>query len=100
GLIDPGVPGGCQLCNTCNSFPCRIHRKSDADVCCVRPATAAGVTLWTQALARRLLTTRDGTRVEAVEVDREGQTIRVEAPVIVVSCGAVNSAILLQRSAT
>ena len=100
GLIDPGLPGGCQLCNTCNSFPCRIHRKSDADVCCVRPAAAAGVTVWTHALARRLVTSRDGTRVEAVEVDRDGQTVRVNAPVIVVSCGAVNSAILLQRSAT
>ena len=40
GLIEPGLPDGCQLCNTCNSFPCRIHRKSDADVCCVRPAAA------------------------------------------------------------
>ena len=100
GLINPGLPGGCQLCNTCNSFPCRIHRKSDADVCCVRPAAAAGVTVWMHAHARRLLTSSDGTRVEAVEVERNGQTMRVEAPVIVVSCGAVNSAILLLRSAT
>ena len=41
GLIDPGQPGGCQLCNTCNSFPCRIHRKSDADV--ARPFRTPGV---------------------------------------------------------
>jgi choline dehydrogenase-like flavoprotein len=100
GLIDPGLPEGCQLCNTCNSFPCRIHRKSEADVCCVRPATRAGVTLWTHALARRLLTTADGTRVEAVEVEREGVLARVEAPYIVVACGAVNSAALLLRSAS
>ena len=39
---DPaGRDGGCQLCNTCNSFPCRIHAKSDAEVCCVRPALGA-----------------------------------------------------------
>jgi choline dehydrogenase-like flavoprotein len=100
GLIDPGRPGGCELCNTCNSFPCRIDRKSDADVCGVRPAAAAGVTVWTQALARRLITAADGTRVTAVEIERAGETIRVEAPLVVVSCGAVNSAILLQRSAT
>ena len=101
GLIDPGTPDGCQLCNTCNSFPCRIHRKSDADVCCVRPASAASnVTVWTHALARRLVTSLDGTRVEAVEVERGGVTVRVEAPVVVVSCGAVNSAVLLLRSAT
>ena len=23
GLLRPGEPGGCQLCNTCNSFPCQ-----------------------------------------------------------------------------
>ena len=48
----------------------------------------------------RLITTADGTRVTAVEIDRAGETVRVEAPLVVVSCGAVNSAILLQRSAT
>ena len=40
GLMRPGEPGGCILCNTCNSFPCRIHAKSDAEVCCVAPALA------------------------------------------------------------
>lgn len=101
GLIDPGLPGGCQLCNTCNSFPCRIHRKSDADVCCVRPASrASNVTLWTHAFARRLVTTRDGTRIEAAEIERDGAVVRVEAPLFVVSCGAVNSAVLLLRSAS
>lgn len=100
GLIEPGEPDGCRLCNTCNSFPCRIHRKSDADVLGIRPAVEAGVTLWTHALARRLVTSADGTRVEAVEVDRQGTLERVEAPVFVVSCGAVNSAALLLRSAS
>lgn len=101
GLIRPGEPGGCQLCNTCNSFPCQVDAKSDADVCCVRPSTARpSVTLWTRALARRVLTNAAGTRAEAVEVEREGQLQRVEAPLIIVSCGAVNSAALLLRSAT
>ncbi|MCC6164739.1 MAG: GMC family oxidoreductase [Acidobacteria bacterium] len=100
GLIDPGLPDGCRLCNTCNSFPCRIDRKSDADVCCVRPARAAGVTVWTRALAQRLVTNADGTRVAAVEVARDDDVVRVEAPLVVVSCGAVNSAALMLRSAT
>ena len=101
GLIDPGVPGGCQLCNTCNSFPCRIHRKSDADVCCVRPASQAGnVTVWTNARATRLLTSRDGTRVEGVDVERDGVRHRVNGRIVIVACGAVNSAVLLLRSAT
>ena len=100
GLIDPGEPDGCILCNTCNSFPCRRHAKSEAEVCCVRPATGQeNVTLWTHACARRLLTDASGRRVAAVEVERDGETLRVEAPLIVVACGAVNSAALLLRSA-
>ena len=100
GLLRPGEAGGCVLCNTCNSFPCKVHAKSDAEVCCVRPALAgANVTLWTNARARRLLTDTQGRRVEAVEVDRAGQTVRVEAPLVVVACGAVNSAALLLQSA-
>ena len=100
GVLRPGEPGGCVLCNTCNSFPCHVHAKSDAEVCCVRPATArSNVSLWTNACARRLITDAKGRRVEAVEVDRHGETVRVEAPLVVVSCGAVNSAALLLRSA-
>jgi len=100
GLIQPGTPGGCVLCNTCNSFPCRIHAKSDADVLCVRPAAGrTSVTLWTDAFARRLITSSTGLRVEAVEIERDGQVHRVEAGLFVVSCGAVNSAALLLRSA-
>lgn len=100
GLINPGQENGCVLCNTCNSFPCKVHAKSEADVCCVRPATQQpNVTLWTNAYARRLLTDPAGRTVEAVEVERNGETLRVEASVVVVSCGAVNSAALLLRSA-
>ncbi|HEV8395910.1 MAG TPA: GMC family oxidoreductase [Vicinamibacterales bacterium] len=100
GLIRPGEAGGCQLCNTCNSFPCRILAKSDADVLCVRPALGQPtVTLWTGAYATRLVTARAGARVEAVEIDRAGVSHRVEAGLVVVSCGAVNSAALLLRSA-
>jgi len=100
GLIRPGEAGGCQLCNTCNSFPCRIHAKSDADVICVRPALAQpNVTLWTGAFATRLVTARAGARVEAVEIERGGARHRIEAGLVVVSCGAVNSAALLLRSA-
>ena len=101
GVLRPGEPDGCVLCNTCNSFPCRVGAKSDAEVCCVRHAVLQPtVTLWTRAYARRLLTDARGEKVEAVEVERDGDTIRVEAPLVVLSCGAVNSAALLLRSAT
>ncbi len=96
-----GLQDGCVLCDTCNSFPCKIHAKSDAEVCGVRPAVARpNVDLWTNARARRLITDAAGKRVEAVEVERAGETVRVAAPLVIVSCGAVNSAALLLRSAT
>ncbi|HEY3159795.1 MAG TPA: GMC family oxidoreductase [Vicinamibacterales bacterium] len=100
GLLRPGEADGCVLCNTCNSFPCKVGAKSDAEVCCVRHALLQpNVTLWTRAYARRLITNCCGRKVEAVEVERDGETLRIEAPLIVVSCGAVNSAALLLRSA-
>ena len=101
GLRDPGIEGGCRLCNTCNSFPCRILAKSEADACCVRPAVARGnVTLTTGALATRLVTDPAGRRVTGVEIERDGVRGTVSAPLVVVSCGAVQSAALLLRSAT
>ena len=100
GLIRPGEEGGCQLCNTCNSFPCRIQAKSDADVCGMRPALEhPNVTLWTNAKALRLLTDPAGLKIAAVEVERDGGVIRATAARFIVSCGAVNSAALLLRSA-
>ena len=100
GVRRPGEPGGCQLCPTCNSFPCRVLAKSDADVCCVRPATGgdSNVELWTGAYVRRLETDSTGRTVVAAVVEKDGQEIRLTAPTFVVSCGAVNSAALLLRS--
>jgi choline dehydrogenase-like flavoprotein len=101
GLIGPGQPGGCILCSTCNSFPCRIQAKSDAETCGVTPAIAhANVSLWTDTFARLLVTNGAGTRVEAVELVRAGTPLRVHAPLFIVSCGAVNSAALLLRSSS
>jgi choline dehydrogenase-like flavoprotein len=95
-----GLREGCILCSTCNSFPCQVHAKSDADVTCVRPALERrNVTLWTNAYAHRLRTDSSGRTVTAVEVVRDGAVEQVEAPLVVVSCGAVNSAALLLRSA-
>jgi choline dehydrogenase-like flavoprotein len=101
GLLNPGEPAGCRLCGTCNSFACRIHAKSDADVIAVRPARAyPNVTLWTGACALRLIADAAGRKVEAVELERNGAIERVFANTVIVSCGAVNSAALLLRSAS
>lgn len=99
GLIRPGEPGGCELCDTCNSFPCRIHAKSDAEVCGIEPALRQPtVDLWTGAHADRLVTDASGRRIVGVDVTRRGDQIRVSADRVIVSCGAVNSAALLLRS--
>ncbi len=98
--IDLRAGGRCIRCGTCDGFPCRVQAKGDAEICLVRPALAvAGIELWTNAQARRLLTDERGKRVTAVEVERAGESIRVSADRFIVSCGAVNSAILLLRSA-
>ena len=100
GLLRVGEDDGCILCNTCNSFVCKLHAKSESDVCCVRPAVSrSSVTLWTNTAATRLLTDPSGRRVEAVEIVRDGAVVQVHAPLVIVSCGAVNSAALLLRSA-
>lgn len=100
GIVSPGEPGGCQLCSTCNSFPCRVRAKSDADTMCVEPALSSpSVTLWTGARARRLVTDASGRKVVAAEIERDGHRVRVTADTFVVSCGAVNSAALLLQSA-
>jgi len=100
GLLRPGEEGGCVLCRTCNSFPCRLGAKSDAESCGIEPAvTRSNVTLRTGAMARRLITDPSGHRVQAVEVEQEGTTHRIEASIVIVSAGAANSTALLLRSA-
>jgi choline dehydrogenase-like flavoprotein len=93
-------PGGkCIRCKTCDGFPCKVLAKSEADVSCVRPALASGnVELMTRTLARRLISNDD--KVIAVEIEHDGQTARLRAETFVISCGAVNSAALLLRSAS
>jgi choline dehydrogenase-like flavoprotein len=58
------------------------------------------MSLWTNACATRILTDPSGRRIEAVDVDRGGRTVRVRAAIVIVACGAVNSAALLLRSAS
>ncbi len=91
----------CVRCATCDGFPCLVHAKSDADVLAVRPALQhANVTLWTNAEAVRLETNAAGTAVTGVVVDRGGERETVTGDLVVVSCGAANSAKLLLASAT
>ena len=90
----------CRKCNCCDGFPCLVHAKSDAEVLGVRPAlAAANVSLLTRAQVKRLQTDTAGRTVTAVELERDGVPMRVSGDVVVVSCGAANSARLLLMSA-
>jgi choline dehydrogenase-like flavoprotein len=90
----------CVRCSTCDGFPCLVHAKSDAEVLGVRPALEhRNVTLLTNAHAVRLETNDAGTAVTGVVVDREGGRETYTADLVVVSCGAANSAALLLASA-
>jgi choline dehydrogenase-like flavoprotein len=91
----------CVRCQDCDGFPCVVHAKSDAEVIAVRPALEhPNVTLLTNATALKLNTNADGTAVTEVVVDREGERETYTADVVVVACGAANSAKLLLASAT
>jgi choline dehydrogenase-like flavoprotein len=90
----------CVRCANCDGFPCVVHAKSDAEVLGVRPALEhPNVTLWTNAKAVKLETDESGRAVTEVVVERDGATERVTGDVVVVSCGAANSAKLLLESA-
>jgi choline dehydrogenase-like flavoprotein len=91
----------CIRCQTCDGFPCLVHAKSDAEVLGVRPALRhPNVTLLTNTPAGRLVTNASGTTVTGVAVERAGRPETLTGDIIVVSCGAVNSARLLLMSAT
>ena len=92
--------GPCIRCRTCDGFPCKVRAKSDAEVAAVTPALATGrLTLKTNARATRLFLSNDGRRVNVVEYESDGRIEKITAPIIVLAASAVNSAVLLLRSA-
>jgi choline dehydrogenase-like flavoprotein len=102
-LLDEANPqrSRCIRCDTCDGFPCLVQAKADAQVICVEPALALpNVTLLTEAYVERLETSPSGREVTGVIVRRHGETVALRADVVVVSCGAINSAALLLRSAS
>jgi choline dehydrogenase-like flavoprotein len=91
----------CIRCDTCDGFPCLVDGKADADLNCVRPTTDThtNVTLLTEAQVLRLHTSESGQEVTKVEVKWQGNRTFFSADIVVVACGAINSAVLLLRSA-
>lgn len=90
----------CIRCSKFDGFPCLVRGKSDAEVIAVEPALRhPNVELLTRAYVSKLETCESGREVTGVHVQRGDASERYSASVIVVACGAINSALLLLRSA-
>jgi len=90
----------CIRCDTCDGYPCMVGAKSDSDVLAVRPnLPKPNVTLLTEAKVLRLHTSPSGREITGVVVETKGQLREFSGDIVVVACGAVNSAALLLRSA-
>ena len=84
-----------------DGYPDLTGMKADAETICLKPALKHdNVTLRTGVYAERIETNASGREATAVVVETENGTERVEGDVIVSSCGAINSAALLLRSAS
>ncbi|MGO4851258.1 GMC oxidoreductase [Phaeovulum sp. W22_SRMD_FR3] len=98
--VDFGPGGSCQRCGTCDAFACRFDAKGDAETRVLRPLLAhPDLRLERGAEVTRLIADAQGQRIIAAEVRQNGTLLRVEAPVFVLSAGAINSALILLRSA-
>ena len=83
-----------------DGFPDLTDSKADGEVMALRPALKnKNVTLITHAYAEKLLTDETDTKVTKVLVDVKGEKILFSADIVIVACGAVNSAALMLRSA-
>ncbi|MER5475171.1 GMC family oxidoreductase [Streptomyces sp. NPDC002685] len=109
----------CIRCDRVDGFPCLVGAKSDSQVICVDPALEhPNVEMVTHANVQRLDTDPTGRSVTSVvatvgEGDGDGggggdagsagsvggSTVEFSADIVIVACGAVNSAALLLRSA-
>ncbi len=91
----------CIRCGTCDGYPCLLYAKADAQVLGVDPALEhPNVTLMTNAYVERLVTSESGREVTKVIVKHDsGGREEIAADIVVSSCGAINSAALLLRSA-
>ena len=90
----------CIRCKTCDGFPCHVDAKADAEIVGISPSLKfPNVTLKTNAKVVRLHTSPSGGEVKAVEAEIDGQSHFFFSDIVVLACGAINSAALLLSSA-
>ena len=90
----------CIRCDTFDGYPCLVGAKADAEINAIRPVhDRPNITLLTRAKVLQLHTSESGREVTAVETEMNGERHHFSGDVVVVACGAINSAALLLRSA-
>ena len=83
-----------------DGYPDLTEVKSDSHVVGIKPSLERrNVTLLTRAYVERLNTDRTGREVTEVVVMRDGERLVFRGDIVVLACGAINSAALLLRSA-
>jgi choline dehydrogenase-like flavoprotein len=101
--VEPGRAARSSVCIRCDrvdGFPCLLNAKSDSQVICVDPVLSQdNVTLITGANVQRLETDGSGRSVTGVvTLLEDGSETTFTGDIVVVACGAVNSAALLLKS--
>jgi choline dehydrogenase-like flavoprotein len=90
----------CIRCDTCDGYPCLVDAKADAQTCGIDQALEfPNVTLITGINVDKLVTNTLGNQIKAVEATVSGEKQTFTADIVVVACGAINSAVLLLKSA-
>lgn len=83
-----------------DGYPCMLEVKADAHTCCIKPALEyPNVTLRPNSYVEKLETDATGKKITKVIVKRDDKYEEYTGDIIVSSCGAINSAVLLLRSA-
>ena len=106
-MLDQDVNGNplhsskCIRCDRVDGFPCLVNAKADAQTICIDTALQQpNVTMMTNVIVDRLETDASGRQVTGVvaTIKDEGE-VHIAGDIVVVACGALNSALLLLRSA-
>jgi choline dehydrogenase-like flavoprotein len=97
------VDSRCIQCDRVDGFPCLLGAKADAEWAVIRPALAGhpNLTLMARTNVERLITDATGHSVTGAEVTLpDGFRQVITADIVVLSAGAILSAVLLLKSAS
>jgi len=97
--VDRRKGGACIRCRTCDGYPCKIDAKNDADIAALRPALqAGGIRLLRNTQVDSIQAASQGTVITGLSCTHHGRPLQVRAPRVVLACGSVRTALLMQDS--